>query len=148
MFNLGSLVSTAATKVGGSLLSNIVGGGGGTGSGSSAKMAAIMQQDSYRKKQGFVADQVERAAARADPRYRKRAAQEGPAKDVKYKEEIMSLYSSIPQTRVREAIVKQAERQGNMSATIKKMRYDLFEKKEEDPRTKPLELEKSNTMVS
>ena len=144
MFNLGSLVSS----IGGSVLKNIVGGGSGKGSGSSAKMAAIMQQDSYRKKQGFVADQVERAAARADPRYRKRAAQEGPAKDVKYKEEIMSLYSSIPQTRVREAIVKQAERQGNMSATIKKMRYDLFEKKEEDPRTKPLQLEKSNTMVS
>jgi hypothetical protein len=144
MFNLGSL----ASSIGGSLLKSVVGGGSGKGSGSSAKMAAIMQQDSYRKKQGFVADQVERAAARADPKYRKRAAQEGPAKDVKYKEEIMSLYSSIPQTRVREAIVKQAERQGNMSATIKKMRYDLFEKKEEDPRTKPLQLEKSNTMVT
>ena len=144
MFNFGSLVSS----IGGSLLKSVVGGGSGKGSGSSAQLAAIMQQDSYRKKQGFVADQVERAAARADPRYRKRAAQEGPAKDVKYKEEIMSLYSSIPQTRVREAIIKQAERQGNMSATIKKMRYDLFDKKEEDTRTKPLQLEKSNTMVT
>ena len=140
MFNIGSLLT--------SVVSSVVGGGSGKGSGSSAKMAAIMQQDSYRKKQGFVADQVERAAARADPSRRKRAAQEGPAKDVEYKEEIMSLYSSIPQTRVREAIIQQAERQGNMSPTIKKMRYNLFEKKEEDTRTKPLQLEKSNTMVT
>lgn len=117
---------------------------GGKSKGSGSRQPAIDPRIGFAAEKTYAMRAAENAKRLSDPGRRMTAKQEGRTKDVAYKEEVMSLYRDAQtNTRVREAIIQQAERQGNISPILKKARYDISDplKRDTDTRTKPLKLE-------
>ena len=140
---LGGIVGSVAS----SLLKNVVGG---------SKKGGGSQQPSVDPRVGFAAERTyaqqaaENAARRSDPGRRMTAEQEGRAKDVAMKEEVLRMYRDAQTNpKVRQAIIAQAERQGNISQAIQAARYNLSDplKRDTDTRTTPLKLPKSTPLV-
>lgn len=125
--------------------------------GGSKKGSSSRQQQVIDPRVGFVAEKTyamqaaQNAARLSDPGRRMTAKQEGRAKDVAMKEQVMSmLRDAQTNPKVRQAIIAQAERQGNISAAIQAAKYNLSDplKRDTDTRTAPLKVPKTTTLTS
>lgn len=109
--------------------------GGGSNQASAAEVASLAKIGFANERQ--VAMQASRDAINLTNK-RVRNPQEGSAKDAKYKQQMAQLIKGIQDTRVREAIIQQAERQGLIDhPKIQKAKYDM---ENEKTRIKPQEI--------
>jgi len=114
--------------------------GGGSNQASAAEVASLAKIGFANERQ--VAMQASRDAINLTNK-RIRNPQEGSAKDAKYKQQMAQLIKGIQDTRVREAIIQQAERQGLIDhPKIQQAKYDMENEKIRsiDPRIKPQEI--------
>jgi len=109
--------------------------GGGSNQASAAEVASLAKIGFANERQ--VAMQASRDAINLTNK-RIRNPQEGSAKDAKYKQQMAQLIKGIQDTRVREAIIQQAQRQGLIDhPKIQKAMYDM---ENEKTRIKPQEI--------
>ena len=109
--------------------------GGGGNQASAAEVASLAKIGFANERQ--VAMQASRDAINLTNK-RVRNPQEGSAKDAKYKQQMAQLIKGIQDTRVREAIIQQAQRQGLIDhPKIQKAMYDM---ENEKTRIKPQEI--------
>ena len=125
--------------------------GGSKKGGSSRQQPVIDPRVGFAAERTYAMQAAQNAAKISDPGRRMTAEQEGRAKEVNRTKEVMAMYRDAQTNpKVRQAIIAQAERQGNISPAIQAAKYNLSDplKRDTDTRTKPLKLPKTTTLIS